>query len=546
MLTTDQQVRRLRRLDARGTPAAVAALRSGMDAKTARKYRRLGRLPSEVRMPHSWRTHPDPFADVWTGVVERLALNPGLEALTLFRQLQREHPGRFPDGQLRTFQRRVKTWRAVGGPAKEVFFAQVHTPGRLCASDFTHMTDLRATINGRPFDHLIYHFVLTYSNGETGTVCFAESFESLADGLQNALSELGGVPFVHRTDRPTAAIPPGTTGAGFTQRCRALLNHYGLEGQALQAGHGNENGDIEQRHRRFKPALDQQLMLRASRDFTSRQAYQEYLGDLFDQSNANRAAKKAQEVESLRALPARRFEAVGRVGAKVDAGRTIRVCGNVYSASSRPIGERVEVRLHAEHVEVWYAQKVVERMPRLRGRGQHRIAYRHAIDWPVRKPGAFAAYRYRDDLFPTTTFRTAYDVLRSRVSVRADREYLRLLFHAARDGEASVDAALRAVLAGDGIPMADAVSDRMRALSITPTVPVVAVGPVDLSAYDQLLSATEGTTHVEDQRERDGDREPERTGTADDASGGRRRRPARRGPTSRRSSSTCRASAMPS
>jgi len=133
----------------------VAAVRSGMDAKTARKYRRLGRLPSEVRMPHSWRTHPDPFADVWTGVVERLALNPGLEALTLFRQLQCEHPGRFPDGQLRTFQRRVKTWRASHGPAKEVFFAQVHTPGRLCASDFTHMTDLRVTINGRPFEHLI-------------------------------------------------------------------------------------------------------------------------------------------------------------------------------------------------------------------------------------------------------------------------------------------------------------------------------------------------------------------------------------------------------
>lgn len=212
MVTTDQQVRRLRQLDARGTPAAVAAVRSGMDAKTACKYRRLGRLPSEVRMPHTWRTHPDPFADVWPGVVERLALNPGLEALTLFRQLQREHPGRFPDGQLRTFQRRVKMWRATAGPSKEVFFAQVHTPGRLCASDFTHMTDLRVTIAGQPFDHLIYHFVLTYSNWETGTVCFAESFETLAEGLQNALAELGGVPAVHRTDRLTAVDAPRQSG----------------------------------------------------------------------------------------------------------------------------------------------------------------------------------------------------------------------------------------------------------------------------------------------------------------------------------------------
>src|SRR5581483_8369640 len=496
MLTTDQQVRRLRRLDAQGTPAGVAAARSGMDPKTARKYRRLDRLPSEVRMPHTWRTHPDPFADVWAGVAERLALNTGLEALTLFRQLQREHPGRFPDGQLRTFQRRVKTWRAAHGPAKEVFFAQVHTPGRLCASDFTHMTDLRVTIDGQPFDHLIYHFVLTYSNWETGTVCFAESFETLADGLQNALAELGGVPAVHRTDRLTAAIPPGTTGAAFTQRYQALLKHYGLEGQAIQAGHGNENGDIEQRHRRFKQALDQQLMLRASRDFTSREAYQEYLRDLFGQLNAHRHKKKTQEMEQLRALPASRFESALRVEVKVDAGSTIHVKGNTYSVSSRLIGERVAVRLFAEHVEVWYAQRLVERMPRLRGRGQHRINYRHVIDWLVRKPGAFAAYRYRDDLFPTTTFRIAYDVLRSRVPHRADREYLRLLSHAASDSEVSVEAAIRLVLDGDGTPTADAVLGRMSALSATPAVPVVAVGSVDLSVYDQLLSATEGTAHV--------------------------------------------------
>jgi hypothetical protein len=432
-----------------------------MDPKTARKYRRLARLPREVRMPQSRRTHPDPFADVWTGVADRLALNPGLEALTLFQQLQREHPGTFPDGQLRTFQRRVKIWRATDGPAKEVFFAQVHTPGRLCASDFTHMTTLGVTINGQPFDHLIYHFVLTYSNWETGTVCFAESFETLAEGLQNALAELGGVPAVHRTDRLTAAIPPGTTGAEFTQRYRELLAHYGLEGQAIQAGHGNENGDVEQRHHRFKRALDQQLMLRGSRDFTSRASYESFHRDLFQQLNANRGEKKTLEMKPLRALPGRRFESAGRVQVKVSAGSTVRVHENTYSVSSRLIGERVEVRLHAEHVEVWYAQKLMERMPRLRGRGQHRIHDRHVIDWLVRKPGAFAEYRYGEDLFPTTTFRITYDVLRSRLPQRADKEYLRLLHHAARDSEVSVEAAIRVVLAGDGIPTADTVLARM-------------------------------------------------------------------------------------
>ena len=351
MATTDQQVRRLRRLDTQGTPAGVAALRSGMDPKTARKYRRLSRLPSEVRMPHSRRTHPDPFDDIWTGVAERLALNPGLEALTLFQHLQREHPGRFPDGQLRTFQRRVKTWRATRGPAKEVFFAQVHTPARLCASDFTHTTKLGVTINGQPFDHLIYHFVLTYSNWETGTVCFAESFETLAEGLQNALAELGGVPAVHRTDRLTAAIPPGTTGAEFTQRYRALLSHYGLEGQAIQAGHGNENGDVEQRHHRFKRALDQQLMLRNSRDFTSRASYESFLRDLFQELNVNRREKLAEEMKPLRALPGSRFEAACRVQVKVSAGSTVRVHENTYSGlcyALQPMAPRIRSYVDSE------------------------------------------------------------------------------------------------------------------------------------------------------------------------------------------------------
>ena len=235
----DHQVRRLRRLDHHGLPKELAAAKAGMSPKTARKYRRLGTLPSEViRMERDWRTRPDPFADVWPQLEALLQLNPGLEAKTLFADLQRRFPGRFPESQLRTLQRRVKTWRALHGAPKEVFFAQVHHPGRLAASDFTHCTDLRVTLNGLPFDHLVYHFVLTYSNWETGTICFAESYESLSEGLQNALWELGGVPQFHRTDRLTAAVPPGTEGAAFTERYQALLRHYGLQGQAIQAGPG--------------------------------------------------------------------------------------------------------------------------------------------------------------------------------------------------------------------------------------------------------------------------------------------------------------------
>src|ERR1700688_1810452 len=310
-MITNQQVRKLRRLDGQGIAKEVAALRVGMDAKTARKYRRLGKLPSEgVSMGRNWRTRPDPFVEVWPDIEAKVQVNAGLEAKTLFADLQRRFPGRFADGQLRTLQRHVKSWRAERGPAKEVFFAQVHHPGRLAASDFTHCADLGVTLNGSPFDHLIYHFVLTYSNWETGTICFSESLESLSEGLQNALWELGGVPQLHRTDRLTAAVQPGVEAPeSFQQRYQARLAHYGLQGQAIQAGKGNENGDAEQSHNQFKRAVDQALMLRGSRDFLGRDGYTTFLRQIFHQQNAGRAVRLAEEQAYLRPLPGHRLEA---------------------------------------------------------------------------------------------------------------------------------------------------------------------------------------------------------------------------------------------
>ena len=184
-MITNQQVRKLRLLDGQGIAKEEAALRVGMDAKTARKYRRLGKLPSEVRsMDRSWRTRPDPFAEVWPDLEAKLQVNAGLEAKTLFEALQRKYPGRFADGQIRTLQRRLKRWRATEGPEREVFFTQQHLPGRLGQSDFTHMNDLDITIGGQRFPHMLFHFVLTFSNWEGVSLCYSESFESLSDGLR--------------------------------------------------------------------------------------------------------------------------------------------------------------------------------------------------------------------------------------------------------------------------------------------------------------------------------------------------------------------------
>ena len=161
-MVTDKQVQRLLTLMPTETTMAETALKAGIDLKTARKYRRLGKLPSEVRRPHSWRTRDDSFAEVWGEAGEQLQVNAGLEAKALFEWLQRKYPGRFADGQIRSFQRRVKHRRALEGPPREVFFAAVHEPGRLCQSDVTPRTALGITIGGHSFEHLLYPFVLTY------------------------------------------------------------------------------------------------------------------------------------------------------------------------------------------------------------------------------------------------------------------------------------------------------------------------------------------------------------------------------------------------
>jgi hypothetical protein len=473
----------------------LAAAKAGMDRKTARGYVGDPRLPSERKEDRNWRTRTDPFDDEWEKIREQVATNPGLEAKTIFEALQRQHPGKFADGQLRTLQRRLKHWRATAGPEQEVFFAQQHVAGRLGQSDFTRMGELNITIGGQSFPHLLYHFVLTYSNWEDVSLCYSESFESLSDGLQNALWELGGVPLDHRTDRMSLAVNNASDEREFTTRYEGLLRHYKMTGQKIQAGKANENGDVEQRHYRLKRAVDQALLLRDSRNFPSVGEYKAFLRSLVVQLNAGRRDRLRIEMQYLRPLPAGRLESMKRERVKVDSGSLVYVDRNVYSVHSRLIGEQVEARLGAEVVEVWYAGRKVEELPRLLGRGKHRVDYRHIIDWLVRKPGAFENYRYREELFPTSRFRMAWDALRETTPLRASKRYLEILELAAKEGEVRVDDALRCLLEmgepGEGKLNAEAV----RALLLVGDVPVPAtsidIAEVSLAGFDELLCGTE-------------------------------------------------------
>jgi hypothetical protein len=503
-MVTDVQVKTLWDWLRKGKPLALAAEKARMDRKTASKYRRDQTLPSQMRAERSWRTRPDPFVEVWPEVKELLASQPGLEAKTIFDWLQQEHPGKFPDGQLRSFQRHVKRWRATEGPPCEVFFPQEHDPGELSSSDFTHMDDLEITIAGQPFSHMLYHFVLTYSNWETATICFSESFESLSHGLQGALWELGGVPRRHRTDRLSAAVQNPSDRQELTERYQRLTEHYCIEGERTNPRSPNENGDVEQSHRRLKEAVDQALMLRGSRAFENVEAYQMFLRRLLDQRNSNRVERLAEERRRLAPLPANRLDHCKRLKASVNKCSLIHVDRNVYSVPSRLIGETLDVVVDMNWVDVRYAQQLVERIPRLRGRGKSHVNYRHVIDWLVRKPGAFENYRYQADLFPTTRFRMAYDSLVQENRSSASKIYLSILHLAARENEQRVDDALRSLL-DSALPITvEAVQALITSGDTVPVVTEIVIEPARLHDFDSLFSSMEVWTH-DDQGDRNVD-----------------------------------------
>src|SRR5215470_10889959 len=491
-MVTDHQVRRLRKLSNTEQNQEIAASKAGMDPKTARKYLTLNLLPSEARKERHWRTRDDPFSEVWDQVRQQIEESPGLEAKTLFEWLQREYPGRFADGQIRTLQRRIKEWRATEGPTQEVYFGQRHEPGRLGASDFTHMTGLGITVAGQTLEHLVYHFVLTYSNWETGTICYSESLESLSEGWQNAVWELGAIPTEHRTDSLSSAVNNMNNLEEFNRRYEGLMKYYGVKPQHTNPASPHENGDAEQSHHRFKKAVEQALMLRGSRDFADMAEYAKFLKDVFAQRNAGRRQRLAEELAVMRELPARRLESARRERVRVDSGSLIHVERNAYSVNSRLIGEKVEARVYLDHVEVWYGQKKLEDLPRLRGRLKHRVDYRHIIEWLVRKPGAFENYRYKEDLFPSSRFRMAYDALRETAPGQAVKEYLKIRKLAAEEGETPVDEALRELLErrAEAALTVESLGEVLRRLDTIAPVTEVEVAAVNLASFDELCAET--------------------------------------------------------
>ena len=414
-----------------------------------------------------------------------------LQAKSILKHLRTLHPGDYPRSLIRTMQRRIREWRALNGTPKEVVFPQSHPLGREAAFDFTHCAELGVTLDGEPFEHLLFTLKGSAGKWVYAELAFGETWEALCCGLQNAMHAAGGVFSVWRHDNLSAATQELRRGAGraLTRRYQELLDHYGAESTRIKAGKPSENGAAEKGNHLLKSALEQALQLRGWRNFRTKSEYQDFVQAVVVDMNADHASSIAAERAALRPLPATRLPDYTRTQATVRSWSTVRVAARTYSVPSRLIGHEVEIRQYPDHLEVYFEGERTLELPRLRGSQSVRIDYRHVIWSLMRKPGAFARYRFREELFPSMTFRRTYDALVDWRGDRADIEYVRILHLAGSTMEGPVERALTDLL-NEGERF-DYASVKARVAPAPVSVPVVTIGAVDLRSFDRMLGGAQ-------------------------------------------------------
>lgn len=485
----------------------TSARKADVHPQTARKYIEAGRTPEQLQGRHHWRTRADPLEVIWPQAERMLRDAPELEAKALFEHLLMGSEDGLRESHLRTFQRRVKQWRLRQGPDREVFFPQAPVAGRLMQLDWTHATELEVSIGSRAYAHLLCHVVLPFSNWQWATRSHSESLLSLRQGMQEALFRLGRVPHMIQIDNSSAATHQ--IGAGleraFNPEFLSVVQHFGLQAQTINVGCPNENGDVESLNGHLKRRIKQHLALRGSRDFPSEEAYDRFLGEVCEKANATRQARVAEEMAVMRPLPPTRLSDYDELHCPVSSHSTIRVKKVSYSVPARLIGQKVKVEIYEAELKIYAGRELLLQLPRQRGDRGASIDYRHVIEHLLRKPGAFAQYRFREELFPTLTYRRAYDrLIEQEGQRRGELEYLRLLKLTA-DLSISVplamstnglEALLSECLSGDGKLSVEGLKRFLGVSDQAGPIPILELA-VDLSGYDALLGSSTGeASHV--------------------------------------------------
>jgi hypothetical protein len=485
MTCSKKQVRKLMKYS-KTLSQEAAADKAGMSLRTARKYLNVGEQMGQAKEWKYRQTHKDVFAGVLPEIEGMLTINPGLQAQTLMQWLIDQYPEQFNWSQRRTLERRISKWRALKGPDQEVMFPQIHIPGRQSQSDWTHCTELEVMVDGQAFPHMLFHFMLPYSGWETACIAHSESFDSLTMGYMKAVAELGAVAEEHRTDNLTAAVINHGNSHVFNERWTAFLGHYEVRPSKNNAGVSHENGSVEKSHDLLKNALKQALMLRGSRQFATMTEYERFVRRLLDQRNAGRTKRLGEEMAVMKELPVRDWNDPKEIWPTVTPFSTVSVDKVVYSVPSRLIGRDLKALVYPEVVRLFFGNEMVQEMPRLVP-GSRKINYRHVVAHLVRKPGAFANYQYREEMFPSLVFRQAYDALSKKRPERADKEYLSILNLAAMGSEQDVEVALATLLEVGQLPLFVAVRELVTT-DCPSEVPCVFIPAPELTSYDVLLS----------------------------------------------------------
>ena len=495
---TDQQVR-LYMTDIQNHSQRTAAARAGFSERTARRFDADPTLPSQRKIVHG-RTVADPLEGYWeTDLLPLLENDSALQAVTLLRHLQGLHPLAFPDDRIRrTLERRVRQWRALSGPERDIIFRQTPEPGYMAQSDFTHADELQVMIAGQPFRHLLYHFVMVYSRWEhVGVVLGGESFTALAENLQQALWSLGGVPQNHRTDSLSAAFRNLTADQreDITKRYDAFVGHYGMDASRNNRGEAHENGAVESQNRHLKKAIEQALILRGSHDFATIEEYRCFIDLTVARRNKQRGAAVQAERAHLKPLPQRRTTDFTEIVAPVTRTGGFLIKSIFYSAPSQLIGQRLRVHLYDDRLEAFLGGTLVVSHSRARRRGDghrvHVINYHHVIHALRRKPQALWSSIYRDSLFPRTQYAEAWKVLQRDLPRRdACRRMVDLLFIAHDQAcEGELAHLLAADLDAGRVPDPKALASRLapRHMALPRDV---AVAHPSLDSFDALLGAS--------------------------------------------------------
>jgi transposase InsO family protein len=479
----------------------VAAARAGFSAATGYRIEQDPRPPSEKRAPRE-RRRPDPLADVFDAeVAPMLEASPGLRPVAVLEELLRRHP-ELGAGIRRTLERRIRQWRALHGPEREVMFRQVHEPGRTGLSDFTDMGAAGVTVAGAPLPHRLYHFRLAFSGFEHAHVVLqGESFVALAAGLQDALWSLGGAPREHRTDSLSAAfrnLSPEVE-EDWTKRYAALCAHYGMTASRNNRGIAHENGAIEAPHGHLKRAVEDALLLRGSRDFASVADYRAFVDALIGRRNARNRRRIDAERAVLRPLPSRRAEDGEETMVTVTSSGGFMLRKVFYTVPSRLIGHRLRVRIHDDRLEVFLGGTPLMTLPRGRGYGDRRrphvVDYRHVIHALRAKPMALPGLVYRDQLFPRDAYRRLYETAMAALPERAACKLVveALAIAHQRGCEADLAALIDARLDAGLLPELAEIRERFK--PDPDALPEVTVTMTPLSAYDALAAApVEGAT----------------------------------------------------